>query len=60
MLKSEYPKLKLTTAKPINKDINETLLGQEENLFIELLNNRKDIFLSFEKEKAEVKNLTSI
>lgn len=49
MLKADYPKLKLTQAEPINKDINETLQGHDENIFIELLNNRKDIFLSSEK-----------
>lgn len=48
MLKADYPKLKLSQAEPINKDINETLQGHEESIFIELLNNRKDIFLSVE------------
>lgn len=54
MLGSEYPKLKLTTAEPISKDINETLQGHDESIFIELLNDRKDIFLSSEKSIAEV------
>ena len=49
MLKAGYPKLKLSKAEPINKDINETLQGHDESIFIELLNNRKDIFLSSEK-----------
>ncbi|WP_083299074.1 CHC2 zinc finger domain-containing protein [Weeksella sp. HMSC059D05] len=54
MLGSEYPKLKLTTAEPINKDINETLQGHDESIFIELLNNRTElIFSSEEKNKSE-------
>lgn len=53
MLKAEYPKLKLSQAEPINKDINETLQGHEESIFIELLNNRKDIFLSPENKTTE-------
>ena len=48
MLKAEYPKLKLTTAEPINKDINETLQGHDESIFVELLEKRQDIFLSNE------------
>lgn len=52
--RSRGAKLKLTTAEPINKDINETLQGHDESIFIELLNNRKDIFLSSEKSIAEV------
>lgn len=43
ILKTEYPKLKLTTAEPINKDINETLQLHEESIFIELLEQRKKI-----------------
>src|SRR5690606_28506435 len=50
MLKAEYPKLKLTIAEPINKDINETLQGHDENIFIELLNNRTEINFSFSIE----------
>lgn len=53
MLKAEYPKLKLTQAEPINKDINETLQGHDENVFMELLNSRKDIFLSNENKATE-------
>lgn len=48
MLKAEYPKLKLTTAEPINKDINETLQGHDESIFVELLEKIQDIFLSNE------------
>src|SRR5690606_23250368 len=48
------PDLKITTATPINKDINETLQLHNEEIFIELLNNRQDIFLSSEeKNKVE-------
>lgn len=50
MLKAEYPKLKITTAEPINKDINETLQGHDENIFIELLNNRTELNFSFSIE----------
>lgn len=57
MLGSEYPKLKLTTAEPISKDINETLQLHDESIFIELLNNRKDIFLSSEKSTEPTLNL---
>src|SRR5690554_6009507 len=51
--------LKLTTAEPINKDINETLQGHDENIFIELLNNRTELIFSNEKEKAEEKTHNS-
>lgn len=50
MLKAEYPELKLTTAEPINKDINETLQGHEESIFIELLNKRTEIEFLFSIE----------
>ena len=50
MLKAEYPTLKLTTAEPINKDINETLQGHDESIFIELLNNRTALNFSFSIE----------
>ena len=50
MLKAEYPKLKLTTAEPINKDINETLQLHDESIFIELLEKRKEIEFSFSIE----------
>src|SRR5690554_4596718 len=58
MLKAEYPKLKLTTAEPINKDINETLQGHDESIFIELLNNRTELIFSNEKpiEKEKTHN----
>jgi len=40
--------LKLTTAEPINKDINETLQLHNEEIFIELLNNRSPLTLKEE------------
>ena len=49
MLKAEYPKLKITNAIPINKDINETLQGHpvsstgQANIFIELLDKREEL-----------------
>lgn len=49
MLKADYPKLKLSKAEPINKDINETLQGHDENIFIELLDKRKELLFSSEK-----------
>lgn len=58
MLKAEYPKLKLTTAEPINKDINETLQLHNEEIFTELLNNRTELNFSFsiEDKTTEVKS----
>lgn len=47
MFKAEYPNLKLSTAEPINKDINETLQLHNEEIFIELLNNRMELTFSF-------------
>lgn len=49
MLKGDYPKLKLSQAEPINKDINETLQGHDENIFIELLDKRKELIFSNER-----------
>jgi len=51
MLRAEYPTLKITSAEPINKDINETLQGHEASVFIELLNQRTALIFSTEKEK---------
>lgn len=51
MLKAEYPKLKITTAEPINKDINETLQLHDESVFVELLNNRTELDFSFSIEE---------
>lgn len=49
MLRAEYPELKLTTAEPVNKDINETLQGHDESIFVELLNKRTELVFSSEK-----------
>lgn len=59
MLKAEYPKLKLTAAEPISKDINETLQLHNEEIFIELLNNRQDIFFSTGGESPQSINPTA-
>src|SRR5690606_11043650 len=59
MLKAEYPKLKLTTAEPINKDINETLQGHDESIFIEILNNRTELIFSNEKPIEKEKTYNS-
>ncbi len=37
-----------------NKDVNETLQLHEENIFIDLLNSRTDIFLSTEKKEIAI------
>jgi len=50
MLKTEYSRLKLTTAEAISKDINETLQLHDESIFIELLNNRTELLFSFSIE----------
>jgi len=49
-LKKEYPNLKITSLDLPCKDVNETLQGHDESIFAELLNNRKDIFLSNENK----------
>jgi len=59
MLKVEHPKVKISNVEPINKDINETLQGHEESVFMELLNNRKDIFLSTGGESPQTNNFSS-
>ena len=51
MLKADYPKLKLSQAEPINKDINETLQGHDETIFIELLGKRTELPFSFSIEE---------
>jgi len=50
MLKSEYPTLKITSVEPINKDINETLQLHSEEIFTELLSQRKEIEFLFSIE----------
>jgi len=58
MLKVDYPKLKLSKAEPINKDINETLQGHDENIFIELLDKRTELLFSFSIEDQTTENKT--
>ena len=43
VLKTDYPELKLSSATPISKDINETLQGHKESIFIELLDKREEL-----------------
>ena len=49
LLKIENGKLKITSVELPNNDINETLQLHTEEIFAELLQNRRDIFLSVEK-----------
>lgn len=58
--RSRGTKLKLTTAIPINKDINETLQGHDESIFTQLLNNRTALNFSFsiENKKEEESKTT--
>jgi len=53
-LKMNNEKLRITSVELPNKDVNETLQLHDENIFTEILNNRKEIFLSNEKEKITV------
>jgi energy-coupling factor transporter ATP-binding protein EcfA2 len=57
--RSEYPGLKITTLDLPGKDVNETLQGHDESIFAELLNNRKEIFLSNGKPVENKKSKTS-
>ncbi|AZI56131.1 toprim domain-containing protein [Epilithonimonas vandammei] len=60
LLKVENGKLKITSVELPNNDINETLQLHTEEIFAELLQNRRDIFLSVEKNKSdEVENLSN-
>ncbi|MDH6254482.1 DNA primase [Chryseobacterium sp. H1D6B] len=47
-----FKNYKVSTVELPSKDVNETLQLHDESIFIELLKNRKDIFLSIEKEKG--------
>jgi DNA primase len=55
-LADEYPKLKISQAHPINKDINETLQLHNENIFLELLDKRGEI----NTEKLDTENRSEI
>ena len=59
MLKAEYPDLKITNAIPINKDINETLQGHDQGIFIELLDKREALNFSFSNEPSNEKTTES-
>ncbi len=50
LLKTENQKLKTSFVELPNKDVNETLQLHDETIFRELLENRKEIFLSTEAE----------
>lgn len=52
LLQEEIPKIKISSVELINKDINETLQLHTEEIFLELLEKRKEIFLSTEKIKV--------
>lgn len=56
--KIQNPTFKISYAEPINKDINETLQGHDESIFIEILNNRTELIFSNEKpiEKEKTHN----
>lgn len=58
MLKADYPKLKLSQAEPINKDINETLQAHTEEIFIELLDKRTELLFSSGGESPQTNNPT--
>lgn len=49
----EFRNYKVSTIELPNNDVNETLQLHTEEIFLELLENRKDIFLSNEKENFE-------
>jgi len=48
----EFKNYKVSTVELPSKDVNETLQLHDESIFIELLKNRKDIFLSVEKKEG--------
>ena len=54
LLQEELPGIKISSAEPINKDINETLLLHNEELFLELLEKRNFLFSNEKKEKVTV------
>jgi DNA primase len=62
LLLEEVPTIKISVLEPINKDINETLQLHNEELFIELLNNRIPFIFSSEvtEEKKSVQSVESV
>ena len=55
MLQSDYRKMKISTIEVIGKDVNETLQGHEESIFIELLEKRNPILFSTEEMNFSIK-----
>lgn len=55
MFANEYPNLKINNVEVIGKDVNETLQGHEESIFIELLNKRTELNFSFSIEEKITK-----
>ncbi|WP_411812421.1 CHC2 zinc finger domain-containing protein [Chryseobacterium scophthalmum] len=51
------PEVQLSSVELPNKDVNETLQLHDETIFTELLNNRKNIFLSTEESDTRLKLL---
>lgn len=55
LLLEEVPGIKISVLEPINKDINETLQLHNQEIFIELLNQRTELtFFSVEKTSKEI------
>ncbi|QQV02460.1 MULTISPECIES: CHC2 zinc finger domain-containing protein [Chryseobacterium] len=54
LIMNEFENLKITSVELPNNDVNETLQLHDESIFKDLLENRKDIFLSTEKIKVTV------
>ncbi len=62
-LQALLPNIKITTVVLPNKDVNETLQAHNDEIFIQLLNERKPVefFFSIEKEKLQtVETITNI
>ncbi|MFC0346032.1 CHC2 zinc finger domain-containing protein [Epilithonimonas hispanica] len=51
VLQEEMPGIKISSVELPNNDVNETLQLHNEEIFLELLENKKDIFLSTETER---------
>jgi DNA primase len=55
LIMNEFENLKITAVELPNNDVNETLQLHDETIFAELLNNRKDVFLSTEEKTEKIK-----
>lgn len=53
----EFKNYKVSTVELPNKDVNETLQLHDENIFKDLLENRKNVYLSIEKKSSGVADL---